>query len=963
MNPRQLVLLSPFKVPAQSPLVLAADDMAAFLSGYSALWHPAALAGAAGPPRVESSYDHEQPIAGHIYAVPENPPIFLPDDWERRVREAGAVSFRAGSDRAATIANLLEGMREAWGVARGARSVEDGETPHASPGISQEFTLNQVRPFLAIGFGYVHVNALFEAMEHDNLIPAADFWQDVQQAVAALSDADPEAFRRFLQSAADRLYEARQVLYPVTIHVVDLCLLQEDRLNEPLPAAYDWNMPMNLVAASAVLERLGREHPDRLAAVRGRIADDKVEVCGGSYLEREDALLPVESQLWNLVKGLSVARELLGTDIRVFGRRRFGFHPQMPLLLSSVGLVRALMLTFDDGALPSFQATVVTWPSPDGRQVDAFTRTPHAADSANTYFHVAHFLHKTIMQDHAATLALLHTGSAAAPWYEDWLELTRLAPVLGQWTTLTNYFNEVMAGEHAPASSADDYHVDYLTERTEAKLAHPVSGFARHLRQRRLIDTLWTLAAIHRGLRGALDPLRLEDRLTRLEDQIEERGMCGVECETTPRAEELAEAQQQVMEALGERLLGRAQEDMPGYLIVNPCSFTRRVALELDGAGAPLSVTGPLKACQIDGAELRLVVEVPALGFAWVPRSGAANTPLMATRLRLADARHVRNEFFEAEIDPATGGLRGLWDHRTRMNRLGQQLVFNPGSTMRASAVKVVSTGPALGEVISEGAILGDQQQVLAKFRQRFRAWLGRPMLELRLEIYPEHAAEGYPWHSYFGARLAWRDERAMLLRSVTGTGYITTHTRPQTPDYLELRQGRQNTVIFPGGLPFHQRHGARMLDIILVPVGETGQAFELGLSLDREHPMQTALGMVTPVPVVAVAKGPPHIGASGWLFHLDSPNLLLTSMRPGAGGADAVTARLLECGGHGGSAELRCVRDPGRALLQDARGENQREFDVQGDTVHLDVSAGDWAQVRVEFSEKGEGLGAALPQ
>jgi alpha-mannosidase len=323
----------------------------------------------------------------------------------------------------------------------------------------------------------------------------------------------------------------------------------------------------------------------------------------------------------------------------------------------------------------------------------------------------------------------------------------------------------------------------------------------------------------------------------------------------------------------------------------------------------------------------------------------------MATRMRLADARHVRNEFFEADIDPATGGLRGLWDHRTRMNRLGQQLVFNPGSTMQATEVKVTSTGPALGEVVSEGAILGEDKQVLAKFRQRFRAWLGRPMLELRIEIYPDHAPEGYPWHSYYGARLAWRDERAMLLRSVTGTSYITSHTRPQTPDYLELRQGRQNTVIFPGGLPFHQRHGSRMLDIILLVAGETGQSFELGLSLDRDHPMQTAQGMVTPVPCLAVAKGPPHIGASGWLFHLDSPNLLLTSLRPGPGGADAVTARLLECGQHGGTAEFRCARNPRRAVLQDARAENQRDFDTEADTVHLEVPANDWAQVRVEFS------------
>ena len=32
----------------------------------------------------------------------------------------------------------------------------------------------------------------------------------------------------------------------------------------------------------------------------------------------------------------------------------------------------------------------------------------------------------------------------------------------------------------------------------------------------------------------------------------------------------------------------------------------------------------------------------------------------------------------------------------------------------------------------------------------------------------------------------------------------MTSHTRPQTPDFLEIRWGRQNVVLFPSGLPFH---------------------------------------------------------------------------------------------------------------------------------------------------------------
>jgi len=114
MNPRELILLSPYRPPTQNTLYLGDEEVAAFLNGYTALWHPAALAGAAAPPRLGSPYDYETPTAGHVYAVPDNPPLILPDDWDERVRAAGAVAFRSTMDRAATLDNLREALR-GWG--------------------------------------------------------------------------------------------------------------------------------------------------------------------------------------------------------------------------------------------------------------------------------------------------------------------------------------------------------------------------------------------------------------------------------------------------------------------------------------------------------------------------------------------------------------------------------------------------------------------------------------------------------------------------------------------------------------------------------------------------------------------------------------------------------------------------------------------------------------------------------
>ncbi len=930
MNPRELIVLSPYRLPTQSASMLSGEDVACFLNAYSALWHPAALQGSAGPPKIASPYDYEQPLAGQLFAVPESPPLMLPDDWEERVKSAGAIAFRAVADRQATLANLREALL-AWNA---------GSPAPAQDTCSER---ERVQPFFGIGFGHLMLEGLFEAMEHQNLIATEELWRDVQEAVAAFFQSEDQVVQRALKSAADRLLSAREVVYPAAIHLLDVVLFESCGL----PASFHLGMPLDVIAPAARLEKLAAEDPQTTALLRERLSTDGMELCGGPYSEREDALLPLESQLWNLQQGLATYKTILDHEPRVFARKRFAAHPQLPLLLNLVGIHRALLLTFDEAVVPSYRSTIVNWPSPDGKQVEAFTRAPYAADNPQTFLHVAHYLHRTIMQDHGATFVLLHSQAEAAPWYADWLELSRLAPVLGQWTTFSRYFNDVSAGEYISAASPDEFHGDYLSQRTAAHSETPASGFARHVRQRRQLDAAWTLHTLHRALTSQAAETALKQQLNEVEYRLETNATIA------DLSAELDAVNRQAADDLAARLQARASNDSPGYLLLNPCSFTRRTALELDDLAGPIPTGGPVKVCEFREGKGRLVVEVPGLGFAWVPRSGPPGTAASPVRMTLAGERSLRNEFFEAHVDPATGGLVSIRDHRSRTNRLSQQLVYNPGSTMKGRSLTVTSSGPALGEIITEGVLVDEHGQELAEFRQRFRAWLGRPILEIRIDLTPIHQPVGYPWHAYYGCRFAWRNERAPLLRGVNGTAYITSHTRPETLDYLEIRDGRDSTAIFPGGLPFHQRHGGRMVDVILLPEGETARSFDLGIGLNREYPMQTALGLTTPVAIVRTSKGPPHVGSSGWLFHLDAPNLLLSALRPTPDHADALVARLQECSGHSIHAEFRCVRNPVRAMLLDARGTPLMESSTQGDAVAFELGANDWAQLRVDFAER----------
>jgi alpha-mannosidase len=951
MKPRQTILLTPYRLPTESTLYLGDEEVAAFLNGWRALWHPAALACAESLPRLASPYDHEDPSDGLLIGIPDNPPLMLADDWRDRAKSAGAVVFTATADWGQTLANLREALLAA--------EPGDEHLPRLC-----ELPEEQAAPFYGLGFGTIQLTALFEAMQQDDSVASSDMVEDLAAAIGALAEGNQDLAAEKLRSAAERLLSAREIVYPVSVHVIDLYLPEGAA---PWPAAFDEGQAVNVLACGQQLEKLARERPEQMAQLRERVSSGLAEVVGGPYREREDVLLPLESQLANLRLGVSVTEELTGAELKVYGRVRGGLHAQTPLMLQSMGLSRCLMVPFDDSLVPSHTATIVSWPSHDGKQVDAFTRVPQPAESAQTYFNVAHHLHQTIMQDQTATLALMHRAGPAPLWYRDWLALTRLAPVLGKWTTLSAYFEEVTTGDYTAAASPDDFAVDYLSQRvpttptagedqgdgtSPSTQAHqwadahrspssPVSEFVALSRVRREVDAAWTFAAILRSLRGELPDLDgkpFAQRLSEVEAAFE-RGE-GADANTALKA---------ASEALARRLVARGPANSPGWLVLNPCAFARRVVVELPDCPGPVAVAGQVKASQLDGSLGRAVVEVPALGFAWVPRP-AGPGPQPAARIKMADERCVRNEHLEAEIDPVTGGLKALRDVRTRTGRLGQQLVYNPGGKMKATSVRVLSAGPALGEIVTEGELFNEDEKPVARYKQHLQVWMGRPVLEMRIELEPLVSLSGYPWHEYFGSRFAWRDESTPLLRGYAGMTALTAATRPESGEFLSLYYGgRSNTVLLPGGLPFHQRHGTRMLDTVLITEGETARSFELAIALDREQPAQTALGIISPAPAVLCQQGPPHIGPSGWLFHLDAPNVLLSSLRPAEG--DGVVATLLELVGHGGQAALRCVRNPARARMVGLRGDERGDLAVEGDAVTIDIGPNDLVLARAEFS------------
>src|SRR5262249_17407169 len=138
---------------------------------------------------------------------------------------------------------------------------------------------------------------------------------------------------------------------------------------------------------------------------------------------------------------------------------------------------------------------------------------------------------------------------------------------------------------------------------------------------------------------------------------------------------------------------------------------------------ADLRPEGPLRAAQLTDEGVWAVVDLPPFGYAWVP--GETNPSAAAAPLGTLSARDriLRNESLEVEIDPATGGIRGVRSPREETARLGQQLVIageSAPSQMRAAAFEVEYAGPALVQAVSTGHLIDPgSDRPLAAFRQR----------------------------------------------------------------------------------------------------------------------------------------------------------------------------------------------------------------------------------------------------
>ena len=470
-----------------------------------------------------------------------------------------------------------------------------------------------------------------DALDHDSLtrelLAGAHAWQIGDWASAV----------NRLRAGFEVLTQARERFYPVDAYLIDLCLL-----DPAMPAGVLADPLENPVAISFIAPGAGDRKPGvARSAAAWRRCGRRSATAGPTWWGARIPRPKTRSCRWSRSCGSSggATRFIAPTSTTATSRptRAGGLAFTRSSRRSPSGLDFGSRFTW---VLTRAGSRSVPRPSGSGRAPTAaiwraLLRPPMAADRPSQGWLFPWRMAATMKNDHVAALPLVHWPKPVAPWY---LDLRRAA------------------GLFAGAGAMDDPQRLFPSDRPALRDVSPGAryvpialpgaggGPARARADRAAWPATigcgrgWRRRGRSRRWRGRSRRPRPEPRprpdaagdlpaLEEIENLIE-----------TGRHDEAATALARVepvwSAALARGIVGTSadrgrigERRPPGYLVINPLNVPRRAAVILPDAALDLRPDGPLRAAQFTDEGVWAVVDLPAFGFAWVPKEADLGRP------------------------------------------------------------------------------------------------------------------------------------------------------------------------------------------------------------------------------------------------------------------------------------------------------------------------------------------------
>lgn len=935
---QEIAILLPCHSFEDFPTYHTGDDAQSLLANWTAMWHPAFLASAGKNPQWHRVDSPPENLDGLALLIPSICKSDLPAGFSQRAKESGATLVKGLTDRQEIVARLLDRVGDVHEVA--AKLAPD---------------------FYALGYCYLQVELLTRQMRYSSSLDEIYFENKTLEAARAAVEGNEKEATACLQACFDVLMEERNQYYSVDASLLDFTLVADSTLNEALLAEVNGQLPTNLWISGALAKNIADNHAELKEAIANKVAAKQLGIVGGEWVEGPLNLLDPESLLANFRRGHEAYQQAFGNSPRVFGRRRFGMTAFLPQILRGLGYVGAIHATLDEGKLPVSNQGKARWEGVDGSTVDALAKFPLDATKPETFLSLFTKLGEAMDGEHVATLAFAHWPQMTSPWYEDLKTIARYGNCLGEFVTVEHYFEETDTATYHGNFKPEDYRTPWLKQSIVRRQDGPVSQHADRERFNAQMEAAEKLRAFAELMSESTNSNTIHPPERSLQDPANPGR------DQTKQADELVQAASRDLAAALPRL---DQSPQHGYLSLNTLNSvsTRGVFLS-ELTDLPASAE-PVIACGHDSKRKFAAIDVPGCGYAWITADAKGNTAKLKS---LLDGHVLRNEFMEVHIHPETGGIKSIYDYKTRGNRLSQQLSLRmPGkkqatgerylgpdaaaiySQMQVTQIDPATSSPAMGEIHTQGNLIGEENEVMATYKQTYRLWRASRVLEIDIEIEPQVDPKSLPWDSHYCCRMAWGDETALTYHDVQWVRTRCSGRRIEASNYVEINASHGKTTLLTAGIPFHLRNHGHMLDTILIPHGESRRKFRLGIGLDLPYSLPAAREfMYQPQPVFESASMPAP-GNSSWLFHLEAKNVILTSLEALADDSGEVIGcktKILETEGRNAKGALRCFRKVGEAHLCDFQGNRISKCQVDGDRIIFQLAAGQWYPIEVRWA------------